>query len=139
MTPTPSFAVRTQEIALRTAYAEGDPERCAVHHLNLANHQEAAGGDPTTFLAHRLAGGVVLFQTGSDLYTDALGDLALSFVRFAPRKPPLPDSFDELAAIVETIDGVRFRSLVDQLSQDGGADGDEAMHAVVGMARVMGG
>ena len=29
--------------------------------------------------------------------------------------------------------------LVDQLSQDGGADGDEAVHAVAGMARVMAG
>jgi hypothetical protein len=139
MTGIPSSPIRTQEIALRTAYAEGDPQRCAVHHLNLANQQEAAGGEPTTYLAHRLASGVLLFQAGSDLYTDALGDLAMSFVRSAPRQPPLPDSFDELAAIVELVDGVRFRALVDHLSQDGGADGEEAVHAVVGMARVMGG
>ena len=79
----PASPIRTQEIALRNAYAEGDPLRCAAHHLNLANHQEAANGEPTTFLAHRLAGGVLLFQVGSDLYADALGDLAMSFVRFA--------------------------------------------------------
>ena len=139
MPGSPSSPIRTQEIALRNAYAEGDPQRCAAHHLNLANHLEAANGQATTFLAHRLAGGVLLFQVGSDLYTDALGDLAMSFVRFAPRKPPLPDSFDELATIVECVDGVYFRTLVDQLSQDGGADGDEAVHAVAGMARVMAG
>ena len=139
MSNTPFVPIRTQELALRNAYAEGDPLRCAAHHLNLANHQEAANGEPTTFLAHRLAGGVLLFQVGSDLYTDALGDLAMSFVRFAPRKPPLPDSFDELAMIVESVDGVHFRALVDQLSQDGGADGDEAIHAVAGMARAMAG
>lgn len=134
-----SSPIQTQEIALRTAYAAGDPQRCAAHHMNLANHLEAAGGDPMTFLSHRLAAGVLLFQADSELVTNALGDLAMSFVRFAPRKPPLPDSFDELAMIVETVDGVRFRTLVDRLSQDGGADGDEAMHAVAGMARVMGG
>ena len=135
----PASPIRTQELALRNAYAEGDPQRCAAHHLNLANHQEAGGGEPTTILAHRLAGGVLLFQLGSDLYTDALGDLAMSFVRSAPRKPPLPDSFDELATIVESVDGVHFRTLVDQLSQDGGADGDEAVHAVAGMAGLMAG
>ena len=47
---------------MRNAYAEGDPLRCAADHSNLANHQEAANGEPTTFLAHRLAGGVLLFQ-----------------------------------------------------------------------------
>ena len=139
MPGSPSSPIRTQEIALRNAYSAGDAQRCAAHHLNLANHQEGAAGQATTFLAHRLAGGVLLFQIGSDLYTDALGDLAMSFVRFAPRKPPLPDSFDELATIVETVDGVYFRALVAQLSQDGGADGDEAVHAVAGMARVMAG
>ena len=139
MAGSPASPIRTQEIALRNAYAEGDPQRCAAHHLNLANHQEAANGEPTTFLAHRLAGGVLLFQIDSDLYADALGDLAMSFVRFAPRKPPLPDSFDERVTIVESIDGVHLRALVDQLSQDGGADGDEAVHAVAGMAGLMAG
>lgn len=124
---------------MRYAYEAGDVERCAVHHLNLANHQEAAGVEPATFLAHRLAGGVLLFQADSSLYPDALGELALSFVRFAPNRPPLPDGCAELAAIVEGVDGVRFRELADRLSQDGGADGDEAIHAVAGMARVMAG
>lgn len=131
--------IRTQEIALRNAYVESDPARCAAHHLNLANQLEYAGGEPTTFLAHRVAGGVLLFQTGSTLYNDALGDLAMSYVRAAPRKPPLPHDFDELCQIVEQVHGVRFRELVDSLAQDGGADGDEAMHAVIGMARYMAG
>ena len=37
----------------------------------------------------------------------------------------------------EQVDGVRFRELAEQLSLDGGASGDEALHAVVGMARYM--
>lgn len=132
-------AVRTQEIALRHAYAANDPERCAAHHLNLANQLEHAGAEPSTFLAHRLAGGILRFQTGSDQYTEALGDLAMSFVRFAPHRPPLPDTFDELCQIVAQVDGVRLAEMVEQLGQGGGADGDEALHAVAGMARYMAG
>lgn len=131
--------MRTQEIALRNAYAGGDPDRCAAHHLNLANQLEHAGADPSTYLAHRLAGGILRFQSDSDRYTDALGDLAMSFVRFAPRRPPLPDSFDELCRIVELVEGVRLRALAADLAQQGGADGDEALHAVAGMARYMAG
>lgn len=135
----PASAIRTQEIALRNAYVAGDAQRCAAHHLNLANHLEHAGGEPTTLLAHRLAGAVLLFQAGGDLLTDALGDLAMSFVRYAPGKPPLPDTVDELSAIVEQVDGVRFRQLVEVLAHDGGADGDEALHAALGMAQYMAG
>ncbi|MCB0257443.1 MAG: hypothetical protein KDI55_27280, partial [Anaerolineae bacterium] len=64
--------IQTQEFALKTAYAEGDAERCAVHHLNLANQLEHAGGTLEKLLAHRLAGGVILFQADSPLLTDAL-------------------------------------------------------------------
>jgi hypothetical protein len=49
----------------------------------------------------------------------------------------LPDDFDALAAIVELVDGVRLQEMAQQLSLDGGASGDEALHAVVGMARTM--
>ncbi len=134
MTATP---IDTQQRALAHAYAAGDPLRCAVHHLNLANQMEAAGGEPSTALAHRVAGAVLLFQAGGDLLPDALGSLAISFVQHAPRKPPLPDDFDGLAGIVEQVDGVDFRTLTEQLSLDGGAGGDEALHAVAGMARYM--
>ncbi|MCB0251533.1 MAG: hypothetical protein KDI07_23385, partial [Anaerolineae bacterium] len=108
MTSLPLDPIHTQEIALRNAYGEGDAERCAVHHLNLANQLEHAGGDLKTLLAHRLAGGVILFQADSPLLTDALVNLAMSFVRAAPRQPPLPREFDDLCALVEAVDGVQF-------------------------------
>ena len=139
MTSLPLDPIHTQEIALRNAYGEGDAERCAVHHLNLANQLEHAGGDLKTLLAHRLAGGGILFQADSPLLTDALVNLAMSFVRAAPRQPPLPREFDDLCALVEAVDGVQFRALVDGLHADGAADGDEAMHAVAGIARSMAG
>ncbi len=133
----PDTPIHTQHLALRNAYAAGDPLRCAVHHLNLANQMEAAGGEPPIALAHRVAGAVLLFQADGDLLPDALGNLAMSFVQYAPRKPPLPDDFDALVALVEQIEGVRFQEMTQQLSLDGGASGDEALHAVVGMARYM--
>ena len=133
----PDTPIRTQQLALRNAYAAGDPLRCAAHHLNLANQVEAVGGEPSIAPAHRVAGAVLLFQADGDLLPDALGNLALSFVQHAPRKPPLPDDFDALVAIVEQIEGVRFQEMTQQLSLDGGASGDEALHAVVGMARYM--
>jgi hypothetical protein len=129
--------IRTQQLALRNAYAAGDPLRCAAHHLNLARQMEAAGGEPSTYLAHCVAGAVLLFQSGGDLLPDSLGQLAISFVQHAPRKPPLPGDFDALAAIVEQVEGVRFETMTEALSLDGGASGDEALHAVVGMARTM--
>jgi hypothetical protein len=133
----PNTPIHTQQLALCNAYAAGDPLRCAAHHLNLANQMEAAGGEPSTALAHRAAGAVLLFQAGGDLLPDALGSLAMSFVQHAPRKPPLPDDFDALMAIVEQVEGVRLQEMAQQLSLDGGASGDEALHAVVGMARYM--
>ena len=139
MTSLPQDPIDTQEIALRNAYGEGDAERCAVHHLNLANQLEHAGGDLKTLLAHRLAGGVILFQADSPLLTDALVNLAMSFVRAAPRQPPLPREFDDLCTRVEAVDGVQFRALVAAFHADGAADGDEAMHAVAGIARSMAG
>lgn len=133
----PNTPIHTQQLALRNAYAAGDPLRCAAHHLNLANQMEAAGGEPSTWLAHRTAGAVLLFQAGGELLPDALGSLAMAFVQHAPRKPPLPDDFDALVAIVEEVEGVRLQQMAQQLSLDGGASGDEALHAVVGMARLM--
>lgn len=133
----PATPIHTQQLALRNAYAANDPLRCAAHHLNLARQMEAAGGEPSTYLAHSVAGAVLLFQAGGDLLPDSLGQVALCFVQHAPRKPPLPDDFDALATIVEQVEGVRFREMTAHLSLDGGASGDEALHAVVGMARLM--
>ncbi len=133
----PDTPIRTQQLALRSAYAAGDPLRCAAHHLNLANQMAAAGSEPSTHLAHCVAGAVLLFQTGGDLLPDSLGQLAMSFVQHAPRRPPLPDDFDALVAIVEQVEGVHLQLMAQQLSMDGGAGGDEALHAVVGMARLM--
>jgi len=63
----------------------------------------------------------------------------MSYVRAAPRQPQLPREFPDLCALVEAVDGVRFEALVAAQHADGAADGDEAMHAVTGIARSMAG
>ncbi len=133
----PETPILIQQLALRNAYAADDPARCAAHHLNLARQMEGAGGDPSTWLAHCVAGAVLLFQSDDDLLPNALGQLAMGFVQHAPRRPPLPGDFDTLTAIVEQVDGVRFRAMTERLSLNGGASGDEARRAVVGLARLM--
>lgn len=130
-------SVRVQEQALRNAYQADDPNRCAVHHLNLSNHLRHAGAVPAVYLCHLTAGVVLCFQTGSDLLIDSLGQLALAFAEYAPKRPPTPETFDELCDLVEAVDGVRFRAMVADLRGERGADGDEAFHAVLGMARRM--
>jgi hypothetical protein len=63
----------------------------------------------------------------------------LSFVDYAPRRPPLPRTFDALCEIVEQVPGVQLRQMAETLAAGGGADGDEALHAVAGMAKYMAG
>lgn len=133
----PEPAIRTQQLALRNAYSADDPARCAAHHLNLARQMEAAGEAPAVYLAHCLAGAVLLFQSDDELLPNALGQLAMGFVQHAPRKPPLPGDFATLTALVEQVDGVRFRAMTERLSLNGGASGDEAQRAVAGLARLM--
>lgn len=127
-------AVERETAALQRAYLVADPENCGALHHNLSIYQEQAGFPPTTYLAHRLAGGILFFQAGSSWLPESLGDLAMSFLEFWP-SPPFPRSFDELSRAVQVAKGINFRLLVESLAEEGGADGAEAFHAVLGMAR----
>lgn len=135
----PHSAVYTQQLALRNAYLAGDPLRAAIHHLNLANQLAATGTPSAVWLEQQVAGTLLLFQADSDLLPDALGNLALVYVNFAPQKPPMPRTFDALADSLEHLDGVSFRRMTEQLAENGGASGDEALHAVLGLAATMAG
>lgn len=132
-------SISIQQRALANAYAAGDSYAAAIHHLNLANHMAVAGAPPADWLAQQVAGTVLLFQADSELLPDALGNLAMIYVQHAPRRPPAPRTF---AALVEAIGrpaGASFYQLSQQLGGDGGADGDEALHAVLGLAQTMAG
>jgi len=127
-------AIAFEETALRYKYLGGDPEDCAISHFNLANDLMRGGGPPAAALAHRLAAGVIRFQTGSGRLTSTLGGLALHFAEFAPKPPPLPASFDDLCRLVEEVEGVRFRELLERLPPRAGT-GEEVLRQVVTLAQ----
>lgn len=126
-------AVAFEETALRYTYLAGDPEDCAISHFNLSIYLEGAGRDQRTYLAHRLAAGVIVFQTGSGRLASTIQGLAIHFADFVPEPPPLPASFDELCRLVEATEGVRFGELFERLPRRA-ATGDEALQAVVALA-----
>jgi len=128
-------AIAFSETALRYTYLAGDPEDCAISHHNLSIYLKRAGQDRKTYLAHRLADGVIRFQTGSGgLLATTLWTLAIDFAQFAPDPSPLPASFDELCRIVEAVEGVRFRELFERLPRRA-ASGDEALREVLRLAQ----
>lgn len=125
----PASAARFEQAALRYTYQAGSPEDCAISHHNLANYiNRAEGGAPDAALAHRLADAIICFQIGSGGFATSLRNLALTPL------PPMSPSFEQVCAIVEQIEGVRFRELFAQLPKRV-PDGDAAIQAVWGMAK----
>jgi hypothetical protein len=116
-------AVRFEEVALGYNYQTGEPETCAISHHNLANYVERQDADPATVLAHRLAAAAICLQMQSGLLPTTLRNPARSEL------PPAPPAFAELAQCVESIEGVRFRALFEQLPRTA-PDGDAAIAAV---------
>ncbi len=123
----PASAARFEQTALRYRYQAGQPEDCAISHHNLANYIERSGGAPEAALAHRLAAGVIRLQISSGQLSTAIRNLALSPL------PPAPPSFAQVCALVEQMEGVRFRALFAQLPQ-GAPDGEAAIQMVWEMA-----
>lgn len=137
MSETTSAAIELQQAALTNAYRAGDVEHCIVHHLNLSNHLQFAGAEPATVLIHRLAAAVLSFQSGSQMLNIALGALAESLAQAAPGRLSLPDSFTALCRELEAGAGVALEPVAAKLADDGGASGEEAFRAVIGLARRM--
>jgi len=124
----PASAARFGQTAMRYHYQTGQPEACAIGHNNLANYIELAGGAPDAVLAHRLAAGIIRWQISSGQLSATVRNLARSSL------PPEPPSFAQVCAILEQIEGVRFRELFAKLPQRT-PDGDAAIRAVWEMAR----
>lgn len=108
-------AIAFDETALRYKYRAGEPEDCAVAHFNLSTYLMKAGDLPRGALAHRLAAGLIRFQTESDEWPSTLSALASHLLSFTSDPPPLPESFGALCSIVEEVEGVRVRELCERL------------------------
>lgn len=116
-------ATRFQVMALRYSYQAGDPEDCAIGHNNLAGHLAEAGGEIDVSLAHWLAAAAIDFQAESGLLLSRIHNLAR-----APL-PPDPPPFEGVVAVVERLDGVRFRDLYETLPRRA-PDGDAVLAEV---------
>ena len=127
-------AIDLSHTALRYTYLAGDPEDCTASHFKLANYLRDAGGPPVVALAHRLAAALIRFQTASGKLPSTLQALARDLADFIA-SPPLPADFAALCAIVEQVEGVRFRDLFERLPKDQAADGDAALQQVLALAR----
>ena len=98
----PAEAVGFSRLALRYAYAVADAEDCAGNHSNLAAYTDRTGSPAEDVASHDLAAAMIRFQTGSGALAESISNLARSAL---PESPP---SFEEVAARVEEIEGVRF-------------------------------
>lgn len=117
-------AARFERTAMRYKYRGNDPARCAISHHNLAGYLEKGeGGAAEAVLAHRLAAGALLLQINSGMLSSTIRNLARSPL------PPAPPLFAQVCAVVEQIEGVRFRELFERLPKRA-PDGDAAIQAV---------
>jgi tetratricopeptide (TPR) repeat protein len=125
-------AVRHQRAGLRYNYSGLSPRDCAIAHFNLANYLIRSNVNAREALAHRIASTLIWYQMNDGHLPNTLGVLREHLAQVSPSD--VPASFDEVCALVEKTEGVRFRELFSRLPQRA-ASGDEALRAVLEMAR----
>jgi tetratricopeptide (TPR) repeat protein len=127
-------AIALAQDALRLSYAAGDPGAVALSHHIIADYLGRAGRDPSEALAHRLAAAVLHLSTGQK------GELARTLRALARdlQQDALaaPESFAQLRAQVERVDGVPFGELVARLPAGPGGP-DAALAEVLHRARAL--
>jgi hypothetical protein len=95
---------------LRYIYQRPEPEPLAISHTNLADYLTAAGQPGRDVLAHRLAAALFCQATGRTAdYAAAVGALADDLRRYRDSAPPI--DVDQLTAVVQQVDGVRFADM----------------------------
>jgi tetratricopeptide (TPR) repeat protein len=122
-------AIELERRALRFTYLQPNPVDIGGSHNNLAIYLTRSSGDQEGAIAHRLADVVLSRIVGSGGYKRKLLELGRQLT--AGAVPPA--RFDELCAVVERVEGVRFQALVGAL----GADGDEQLTLVLEEARAL--
>jgi hypothetical protein len=121
-------ARRMEETALRFRYIFGNPEWIANGHGNLADYIIADKGEWTDALAHHLATVLILDMMGSGRKARLLSGLSRNLQQAG--RITLPADIAALSAIVEKVEGVQFRELVDQLAT-GQVTGDELLQKIL--------
>lgn len=127
----PDRAVDLERDALRFSYAAADPDGIGVGHHNLANYLQRGGADPGRVGAHRVAAGVVGYQTGSGALGGRLA--ALGRLLSTTDGARVPRSFGRVCALVGEVEGVDLAGLVARLPRRA-PDGHTAVAAVLAAA-----
>lgn len=124
-------AVREETEALRLKYRGSDSEAIAVSHYNLANYLlKTDDVDARDVWAHRLAAALVRYQTDSPRLAASVQAVGRLLGQQAPAVSPL--SFDDVCMKVDSLPGVRFTALFEQLprrAESGQAAIDEIMRS----------
>ncbi|MGW1985420.1 CHAT domain-containing protein [Streptomyces collinus] len=101
-------AIALQRDALRLTYTTGDITTIGIGHHNLANFLGRHTDLSEQSWAHRMAAAVIAYQTNSGLLRGQL----LTMARLLRASDTLlPDSFDQVCAIVDQIDGVDLAAI----------------------------
>jgi tetratricopeptide (TPR) repeat protein len=123
-------AVRLQRQALRLEYVYPRPLDIAIAHLNLARYLSIAAGDPAEQRGHVLAAALLFTLVGDthhargtlDILARELRDAAASDGITEMTVSWMPTTVDEVGALVEATEGVRYTSLVTALTEPASAD-----------------
>jgi tetratricopeptide (TPR) repeat protein len=122
-------AQQFEKTALRYKYAQSDPRGANISHFNLSNYITKGQGELREVLGHRTAAVLIAIATQSG---DAAGDLAALARNLRDAGPEgraaLPVDFAALCAGVESVEGVRFREMIERLA-GGPAECDEPFSA----------
>jgi hypothetical protein len=106
-------AIAFEYKALRLHYLIGEPVSIGINHHNLATDMVKSGGNPEEIVAHRVVAALILYQIQSADYLRRVASLTGSVRSFGV--DALPQSFEELCARMDRIEGCKFRDLFEHL------------------------
>ena len=124
-----------EDTALRYKYTRGSPAGAAISHFNLANYLRRLEADWRSVLAHRMAAILIDAAMRAGGLAKDIAALARNLRAAADRADAaLPADLTGLCAIVEQIEGVRFRDLMIRLEPDENRL-NELMQAIIATAK----
>ncbi len=123
-----------EETALSYKYVNATPEAIAVSHSNLGTYLSQVGADWRDALGHQLAAALIHAATWSGTLGQTTAALADDLRRAGEQaRLALPPDFATLCAIVQKVEGVRFKELMGRVTP-AKSSLDEQLQAVIGKA-----
>lgn len=114
--------------ALRIKYGLREPTNIANAHYNLSKYLYKLGTDLRYVGAHLMAGAIIAHQIGSHIL-----EVCVETMRVIGEVLTVPESFGEVCAVVDEVDGVHLAELVEWLPRRA-PDGQSAMDEVLRLA-----